>query len=468
MNDHQIRKRIGPSVITPELGVEAESMALSALLNQLPNSDDIFNKLTSHDFEDEAHRLIFGVAKSLHFAQKEIDPTTIIENLISTKLASYTDATQVVTSIFALKPNVKSLESYFSVIKMASILRELRNLGVEMQNLEVDSANFDDRLVEIEQRFLAISKERIGDEIIPWRQHVEHFRDKLKQAIKGDIITGIQTGYPGIDKLTNGFQPGDLIILAARPGQGKTALSINFLINCAKNLKNNEIVVMFSLEMGIDQILHRVTACESMVNFTFANFKNLSPEDNASISYSLSEVENLSIVIDDSSNLTISEIQSRLKHLANTHKLKLVIVDYLQLLRATKQDSNLNRQQIVTLISHSLKQAARTFNVPILALAQLSRKIEERRGPSSTPILSDLRESGSIEQDADLVCFLNSPLKDDENNDEGLNENPEIEFIIAKHRNGPTGKVILSFAKRIGKFTSVAYDHDFSEDNDDV
>ncbi|WP_052663503.1 replicative DNA helicase [[Mycoplasma] testudinis] len=466
MNQNTLKKKIDPLTITPELGVEAEGMVLSALLNNLPNSDDAFNKLTVKDFEDEAYRLIFNVMLSLFKSNTAIESTLVIENLISKKLATYQEATEAISTLLTLKPTAKSLENYFSIVKMASILRDLKLLGQDMQNLEVDSANFDDRLVEIEQRFLSISKSKVGSEIVPLKEHVQSFRDKLKRAMEGDIITGTQTGYTEIDKITNGFQPGDLIILAARPGKGKTALSINFLINSAKNLKDNEVVVMFSLEMGVDQILHRMAACESMVNFTFANFKSLSPEDNASISYSLNEVEELPILIDDSSDLTITEIQSRLKQIANTHTLKLVIVDYLQLLKATKQSNGMNRQQEVTLISHGLKQIARDLNVPVLSIAQLSRKIEERRGPDSTPILSDLRESGSIEQDADLVCFLNTVIHEGElEQNEVLNENPEIEFIIAKHRNGPTGKAVLSFNKRIGKFQSVTYDVTFPEDN---
>lgn len=456
-------KKITPSepiTITPMIGIEAESKILSSLLNNCPNGNEVFNKLLISDFNEEAYRLVFGAMLRLYNANKKLDPVAIIDSLVSQTLMNPFEAQQLIANLTSLSTSFSSLDIYIEIVKMASILKDLRNLGTELQEIKVDFLEFDDKITKIENQFLQITKSKIGSDIKTIKGFVSDYREKLKRAFNEQLITGTKTGYEEIDKITNGFQPGDLIILAARPGKGKTAFAINLLINAAKNLTENEAVVMFSLEMGGDQIIHRMTACESMVNFNLTNARFLSADDGSSVSYGLNEIAELPILIDDSSDLTISEIQSRLKQAANTYKLKLVVIDYLQLVKATKTNIGMNRQQEVTLISHSFKSLARELNVPILAIAQLSRKIEERRGPDSQPILSDLRESGSIEQDADLVCFLNTPINDNDDQNDLNNQNPDVEFIIAKHRNGPTGKVLLSFMKHIGKFTSKIYNSD--------
>lgn len=453
-------KKITPSepiAITPMLGIEAESKILSALLNNCPNGNEAFNKLLISDFNEEAYRLVFGSMLRLFNANKKLDPVAIIDSLVSQTLMSPFEAQQLIANLTSVSTSFSSLDIYIEIVKMASILKALKNLGTELQDIKVDFLDFDDTITKFENQFLQITKSKIGSDIKTIKGFVSDYREKLKRAFTEQLITGTKTGYEAIDKITNGFQPGDLIILAARPGKGKTAFAINLLINAAKNLGENEAVAMFSLEMGGDQIIHRMTACESMVNFNLTNARFLSAEDGSSVSYGLNEIAELPILIDDSSDLTISEIQSLLKQAANTYKLKLVVIDYLQLVKATKNSIGMNRQQEVTLISHSFKSLARELNVPILAIAQLSRKIEERRGPDSQPILSDLRESGSIEQDADLVCFLNTPSGDGDDQNDLNNQNPDVEFIIAKHRNGPTGKVLLSFMKHIGKFTSKNY-----------
>lgn len=439
-------------IITPELGFEAEAYLLSLLLNNHPEMDLVFSKLNNTDFQNEHHRYVYSVINQLHKSLKQINPVVVIENLISQKLLSQKEAEQLVTYLSTYNGNSDSLISYVNLIRMVRILKKLNNFGEDLCNISVDFVNFEDKLIQLEQQFLEIVKNDIDGSVYPISDVVNVYMDKFKKSLSEQVITGTKTGYAKIDKLTNGFQPGDLIVLAARPGRGKTAFAINLMLNVAKNLLDNEVVVMFSLEMGAEQIIHRMVAAESMINFNLGNVKFMPSEDTDNVMYGLNEIKELPIYIDDSSNISLSEIQGRLKQIAATKTLKLVVIDYLQLIKVTRTYVGMNRQQEVTLISHNLKALARELKVPILAIAQLSRKIEERRGPDSQPILSDLRESGSIEQDADLVCFLHTVSEDTNDENSEISTNADIEFIISKHRNGATGKANLTFLKSIGKF----------------
>lgn len=438
--------------ITPELGNESEENVLSLLLKNPSFASNIFSKLSANDFSTPDFRLIFNTILSLHEANKQIDVVLVndslnFENQLSTNIKNY------LSILITKNPNPSSLDNYIQIVKMAAILRNLKNLSEEINDVHVNLLNFDDQLAYFEQKFSNIIKSTTKNSIIPIANHVDVYKDKFERSYLNNVTTGTKTNYQKIDELTNGFQPGDLIILAARPGRGKTAFAVNLIVNVAKDLDPNEIVVMFSLEMGGEQIVHRIVSAESMVNFNLANVKNLDSEASNQIIMTLNRIKDLPILIDDSSDISLTEIRSRLQQLAMTKKIKLVVIDYLQLVKVMRHNLSMSRQQEVAMISHSLKSLARELGLPVLAIAQLSRKIEERRGANSQPILSDLRESGAIEQDADLVCFLHMV----DNNEDDMYTNNQVvdmEFIIAKHRNGATGKAELTFQKTIGKFIS--------------
>ncbi|WP_033160094.1 replicative DNA helicase [Mycoplasmoides alvi] len=438
--------------ITPELGNESEENVLSLLLKNSVHGSNVFSKLTSNDFSIADYRLIFNTMLSLYEANEPFDFTIVndnlnLENQLSNSLKHH-------INILATKnPNPSAIDNYIQIVKMAAILRNLKILSEEIRETHVSFLDFDDQLVYFEQRFLNIIKSTSKNSTIPISGYVNTYKDKFERSYLDSITTGTKTNYEKIDDLTNGFQPGDLIILAARPGRGKTAFAVNLIVNVAKDLEQDEVVVMFSLEMGGEQIVHRIVSSESMVSFNLANVKNLDADSSNQIVMTLNKIKDLPILIDDSSDISLTEIRSRLQQIASTKKIKLVVIDYLQLVKVMRSNSNMSRQQEVSMISHSLKSLARELKLPILAIAQLSRKIEERRGANNQPILSDLRESGAIEQDADLVCFLHMV----DNNEDDLYANNEIvdmEFIIAKHRNGATGKAELTFQKTIGKFIS--------------
>ncbi|WEK83264.1 MAG: replicative DNA helicase [Mycoplasma sp.] len=316
--------------------------------------------------------------------------------------------------------------------------------------------------------------------------------DRYEQELinNNDRLTGLDTGFSGINDLTSGFQKGDLVILAARPGTGKTALALNFIMNVCKNIRSQnqhlkpgekpKVVVLFSIEMGKKQIVERMLAALSRIEISTIKRGVFNEDDRININKSLEELKTYPLKIDDSSGLSILDIQAKLKQLETTYEISFVVLDYLQLLKGPqkKNSRNFSRQEEVSEISRMLKVIARDINTPLLALAQLSRKIEERRGgmngENPKPLLSDLRESGSIEQDADIVTFLyykrDPYLPNEASAQEHLDDmakkevdpiklkrdNPyetvQIQFTIEKHRNGPTGEVPLSFIKGISLF----------------
>ncbi|WP_027123902.1 replicative DNA helicase [Mycoplasmoides pirum] len=453
MDNEQIQNETMPYVeITPELGIESEENVLSLLINNSVSPDNVFAKLIVSDFSNPNYRLLFNTMLSMYESNKQIDLTIVKDNLqVQNHLSD--DMRHLLNILATKNSNPIIIDNYIQLIRMASMLRELKKLSQDILDSHINFLEFDDQLAIFEHRFSNIIKSTNKNLVLPINNYVDKYKNKFEKSYFNTITTGTKTNFERIDELTNGFQPGDLIILAARPGRGKTAFSVNLIVNVAKNLEPDETVVMFSLEMGGEQIVHRIVSAESMINFNLAKVKNLDSQSSSQIVATLNKINDLPILIDDSSDISLTEIRSRLQQIANTKKIKLVVIDYLQLVKVTRTHSMMTRQQEVAMISHSLKSLARELEIPIIAIAQLSRKIEERRGASSQPILSDLRESGSIEQDADLVCFLHTVESDDEMN--SLNQdNVDIEFIIAKHRNGATGKAELTFQKSISKFIS--------------
>lgn len=320
------------------------------------------------------------------------------------------------------------------------------------------------------KRFLDITNSNKTKDVETLSEIMIEYHKKL-ESMKGRIetLTGTTSGYYELDKITNGFQPEDLIILAARPGIGKTAIALNFLLNAAKefaewNLKKDhtekeKMVLMFSMEMGNNQISERLVSIQSGVDISVNKRGNWNETQWLSNIDAISSLSAYPIYIDDSSNLSIIDIQSKLKQLSINKEVKLIVIDYLQLLKGPNTKSQqVNRQQEVASISRTLKSIARQYNVPIIAISQLSRKIEERKGEYRRPILSDLRESGAIEQDADIVSFLNYKVEEDAyNKSDKKNSDVVVEYIIAKHRNGATDSVDLLFKKSIGKYIPISY-----------
>ena len=275
----------------------------------------------------------------------------------------------------------------------------------------------------------------------------------MKLRASDDRVTGIKTGYTELDKKTNGFQRGDLIILAARPAMGKTAFALNLALNVAQ--LNSQATAIFSLEMGADQLMKRILSCKSQVESSKLRSGYLRDDEFSALNESANELMHTKLYIDDSAAIKMAEIHAKCRKLKAEQGLDLVVIDYLQLISGSGKGNGDNRQQEVSEISRSLKIMAKELNVPVIALSQLSRSVEARKD-DKRPMLSDLRESGAIEQDADIVLFLYRDAyyaKPDEANEQTL-DNTEI--IFAKHRNGATGSVMLAFNKAISAFYNIA------------
>lgn len=368
--------------------------------------------------------------------------------------------------------NEDDFTSNIEIIYNASTKRQLDEFASQIIATKIDWTKSTEQIADLQRNFLDIIERKKNSQLEPvdkaiikcYKSLEANFKDKGK-------ITGTPIGFEEIDNITNGFQKGDLIILAARPGMGKTAIALNFIYNAAKSLTKNKQskkkkIVLFSLEMGKEQICRRlISLCAKAESIDSNKLRNCNFSDSEwdMVTAACDEISTLPILIDDSANLSIIDIQSKLKQLSNEYEIKLVVVDYLQLIRGQKIRGNVQytRQQEVAFISKTLKSIARLINTPIIALAQMSRDIEKR---STGPVLADLRESGAIEQDADIVSFLYHPEPDSLNKNDEIsgqeiknsmtNQQNEIDiqFIIAKHRNGATAKIDLTLLKKIGLF----------------
>lgn len=442
-----------------------EKDLISILLNDHSVLEDVLLKLQPSDFDNEYLRRIFAVISILQKEGKKVNSLTIANYIKNHQEYEFDDYQIILDSIDNSYSSSDIVNDYVDLIKNASIKRSLESFANSLLDMKFDVNNFNSQVWELEKKFLDIINSKKVSQIKSMNEICDSYKNKLDQVYNNiDKITGTTSGYSAIDRITNGFQPGDLIILAARPGIGKTTLALNFLYNAAKSIcekpktiGKQDIVVMFSLEMGSDQLCQRMISFSSLVEISPSRNRPLDQVELASIMDNMDELRTLPIYIDDSSDASILDIQSKLKQLSQNYNIKLVVVDYLQLLKGPKSsNTQTNRQQEVANISRMLKTIARQIQSPIIAIAQLSRKIEERsKGEGRRPILSDLRESGAIEQDADLVTFINyeildEDLEDDKNN--GFSNDVPVEYIIAKHRNGSTGIVNLQFLKRFGKY----------------
>lgn len=464
-----MNKTIQESVVKDrESIIEMEKIVISAILNKNDDIDEIFLQLSTNDFNDPFNRIIFDIGLKFRGDGKIIDYLSLIAFIEENNNLQFSNYKEYISEIDALYVYQQDILQYVDAIKNYSLKKQLSDFSRELLSTNLDIISSKEKLWNLEKQFLDITSNKKNKEIESMSEILKDFQSRLDVLLnRSNEMSGTPSGYESLDKITNGFQPGDMIILAARPGIGKTALSINFMVNAAKkyaeenaNLKPNEkpkAVLMFSMEMGKEQICQRILSLESGIELNVNKYKVWSDIEKTALSSSMTNLINYPIYVDDSSDLTIIDVQSKIKQMTSDKDIKLVVLDYLQLLKiSNNKNNNMNRQQEVAEISRTLKKIARQFRVPIIAIAQLSRKVEERRSEGGRPMLSDLRESGSIEQDADMVCFLNYANKDvvDEKN-----KDPDmgvlVEFIIAKNRNGATTIVELTFSKPISKYFEV-------------
>ncbi len=412
-------------------------------------------RLTEEDFYLRDHKIIFNAIKNTHIRGLEVDIVTVVDQLmLDNKLQELSDANYIYTILEdTISPS--TVEQYIRIVQDKTILRYLVNLCDSISSgwnkNEIDDIG--DYVSKVENDVLSITRSRnVGDFKSPG-EVIEVIKEKLVNTDRRTgKLTGTPSGYTDLDKITNGFQPGDLIILAARPSMGKTALALNFAMNAS--IEHNYPVGVFSLEMPAEQLMQRMLSATSGVNSDKIRSFNLTDKEWPKIDIGVNKIAKSKIYIDDTAGAKIADIQSKAKKLKAKHDdLGLIVIDYLQLITTSTFSKSDNRQQEVSEISRALKAMARDLKVPVIALSQLSRTVEKRE--DKRPMLSDLRESGAIEQDADLVMFI---YRDDYYNQNKGEENQAstgvAQVSIAKHRNGATGGIELLFLKDVGLFSN--------------
>lgn len=432
----------------PPQNIEAEQAVLGAIFLE-PSSLTVTSEvLIPEDFYRSAHQKIFNVMLKLNDEGKAVDLITVTEDLAATKSLEDVGGVTYLSELAGSVPTAANVEYYARIVEEKSILRRLirtaTNIAQEGYNREDEVAELlgeaEKNIMEVAQRKNSGSFENIKDVLVRTYDNIEELANR-----KGDV-TGIPTGFAELDRMTAGFQRNDLIIVAARPSVGKTAFALNIAQNVAT--KTDENVAIFSLEMGAEQLVMRMLCAEGNINAQNLRTGALTDEDWRKLTMAMGSLSNAGIYIDDSPGVRIGEIRAKSRRMKQEHGLGMIVIDYLQLIQGNGRSGE-NRQQEVSEISRSLKALARELEVPVIALSQLSRGVEQRQ--DKRPMMSDIRESGSIEQDADIVAFL---YRDDYYDKESENKNI-IEIIIAKQRNGPVGTVSLAFVKEYNKFVNL-------------
>jgi replicative DNA helicase len=430
--------------------VEAERSVLGSILLDDQTLGTVTDFLMPHDFYNAAHKIIFETI--IETAQKfhRVDLVTLQDELEKKGKLELIGGTVYLLSLQEDIPSIGMIEAHAKIIKEKSILRELISSAASIitncysQNNEEIEAILD----EAEQIIFNIANKRASQNFVQlniWlKKTFQHLND-IKTHRKG--ITGIPSGYAKLDEMTSGFQKSDFMVLAARPSMGKTALALNIATRAAQE---NFTVGVFSLEMSAEQLTLRLLSTESGVGFHNIRNATISSDEWIEVTSTASKLAQMKIFIEDTPMLTVMDLRAKARKLKAEHQLNFLIIDYLQLLQPARRHEN--RNQEVSDISRALKALAKELNIPILALSQLSRAVDSRM--DKRPMLSDLRESGAIEQDADLIMFL---YRDIVYHPE--TENPALaELIIGKQRNGPTGTLYLNFLRELMKFEDAEYE----------
>jgi replicative DNA helicase len=426
----------------------AEKMILSSLLINSEAIEITLRTLSVEAFYFKNHQEIYRAINFMYKNRVPIDILTLLTFLQDNGLLQKIGGIKVLIELISQIPNLVYLEEYLSLVNDKFIRRSLIQLGYEVINSGyITNIPLENILSEFESKLFNLTKEIKEQKLFSSAELLNDIFYELKTQSLSPRLSGLPSGFYDLDSLTQGFQKSDLIIIAGRPSMGKTALGLSIASNIIKNLKLP--VLFFSLEMSKQQIMYRLLAMETNINQMRLRSGKLYQNDWIKLNKMIKILSKLPFFIDDTFNLSIQTIRSKIKTIIfEQNKIGLIIIDYLQLMQNSKLE-NENRVQELSQITRSLKTLAREFNIPIIALSQLSRNIENRI--DKKPILADLRESGSIEQDADLVLILYS------NNSSNSKQSDEqiyqfIELIVAKHRNGPIGNVKLRFDKRRTKF----------------
>lgn len=436
--------------------LEAEINALGCAFVNETSLEKVCEELISEMFYSKANAKIFSVIKELHTKNTPVDSTTVINELEKTKELSEVGGIEYITEIIDKAGSVYHLNEYIKIIFEKYILRNLIEKSNGILGECYDEKDSVEEIVEnAERNILSVHSDKLGKEIKNLQDILPVVQEQIEELAKKKTgIIGVPTGFHDLDKKTRGFIKNQLIILAGRPGSGKSTLALNIAINAATLAKKT--VAFFSLEMAAEEIVKNMYRAVGRIDGNTLSTGKLNNTDWKKFNEAQSELADINFFIDDTAGISVGEIRRKCRRIKNSDKgLDLIVVDYLQLLSSTTKYAG-NRVAEVSEVSRDLKKLAMELEIPVIALAQLSRSTEQRKGDDRKPRLSDLRESGSIEQDADIVLFLYS----DDYYENITNTTSKIELLIAKHRNGETGTLDFVFEKNIGKFNNFAHSGD--------
>jgi len=436
---------------------ELERAILGGLMLETERYDAVSEIIEFTDFEGQDHQNIFQSMGELVNSNKPLDPLTVSDRLDSKNLLTRVGGKNYLIDLASTSPSAANLEAYAGMIRQKSISRRLLKINSEISELIINPQGKDaaELLDEAETKIFSLNDEASRtstsiqklDELIP--QSIERMNEIAKN---GSSLLGASTGYKDLDGKLQGLQKGDLIIVAARPSMGKTALAMNVVENFILNKEIPGGVLVFSLEMPAESLTTRLLASNAKIDQQKVRSASMNQTDLKKFMESSSKLKDLPLYIDDSSMLSPMELRARARRIARQEPkgLSLIVVDYLQLMQLpTSQENRVNQ---ISEISRSLKMLAKELNVPVIALSQLNRAVEQR--PNKRPIMADLRDSGAIEQDADVILFIYR----DEVYNEDSEEGNKAEIIIGKQRNGPIGKINLTFLKEFTRFEDFAVD----------
>ena len=429
------------NVHIPPHDMEAEKSVLGALLIDKDSIIKIIDILKPHHFYKEAHSNIFKAVMILYEQREPADLVTVPAELRKLGALENSGGVSYLTDLVNSVPTVANIETYARIIKDAAIKRSLISASAQINELVFSEGEVSVVLDKSEQLLYSVSMDRFHQDFVAIKDILEITFERLDELSKNKgELRGVSTGLKTLDRMLSGLQKENLTILAARPSVGKSSLAINIAQHASITKKSG--IVLFSLEMGREMIVDRMTASQAGIDSWKIATGNLEHEDFEKYGIAAGELAEAPIYIDDTPGISVLEMRTKTRRLMLEHKIDLVIVDYLQLV---KGDNSESRVQEVSMISQGLKNLARELKVPVLALSQLSRAIEQRGGDKK-PQLSDLRDSGSIEQDADIVIFLYRPNEEDRQN---------VKLLVAKHRNGPTGEIDLFFKGEYTRFYEI-------------
>ena len=451
-----------PSVVSFESGkippqaLDLEEVILGAMMIDKKGVDAVIDILHPYAFYKEAHQFVFEAIVKLFENTEPIDLLTVSSKLKSEGRLDKVGGDYYLVQLTQKVSSSAHIEYHARIILQKYIQRSLIKISTEIIEDSYDETqDVFDLLDTAESKLYDVTQGNIKKSTETAQSLVIQAKKKIEEISNKDGLSGVPSGFSDVDKLTSGWQPSDLVIIAARPGMGKTALTLSMARNMA--VAKNIPVAFFSLEMSSIQLITRLISSETGLSSEKLRTGNLEKFEWEQLNVKVSSLENAPLYIDDTPSLSIFDLRAKARRLSSQYGIKLIVIDYLQLMTAGGSNKNGNREQEISTISRNLKALAKELNVPVIALSQLSRAVETRGG-SKRPILSDLRESGAIEQDADIVSFIYRPeyYKIDEWDDEERTPSTgQAEFIVAKHRNGGLSNIRLKFISNLGKFENI-------------